>query len=347
MSIFLQQFGAIVTDIAISADLTISHPLCPPLSLDPELQTRCTQIPPQLRTKFLTARVCKYLYDLYFTGSSSPQTADRSIRLAKNNLLHGVDLDFYRRLNLSNTSRGYFDLDWQIVAETEDGELIVSKDGLHLHVDRQQHIPPNFHTAKIGDTIPIYLPPELVGIDTYIVVGNLGLPQHEAPPLAGSRQLIRIYLNISPDGAVSLTQHLTGTLNKLGVRFQLAILHNPALCDRYDVATLSLSQTSYSAAQTYLAELYQSHQTEFSPQIPILTKQLAPGVGLAEVPLTNDSFGLHRCELIAEGLVSAFDRGQHAPTDRLDLIATAWDNAQLDRAHPYLNPRSSDCYDPW
>jgi HopA1 effector protein family len=348
---FQQQFSAIVNDLEIATDLTISHPNYPPLTLDPDLSARYSQIPIELQTKFLTTRVRNYLHDLYFTGSLLPiatlETTALTPPLAKNNLVNGVDLDFFRQLDRHNPSRGYLDPDWQIVAETEDRELVVLKDGLHLHVDRQRYVPPHLHQATIGDKIPVYLPHNLVGIDTYIIVSNLGSPQPDPVHPDRSAPLVRVYFNISPDGAVAISPHLTNELNQLRIQFQFGILHNPAQFHRYDAATLYLSQASYLAAQPYLAALYRSHQAEFLPAVPIFTKQLAPGLGIAEEPLNTDSFGIHRCELVAKGLVSAFYNGQNSATDRLTQIATAWDNAQIDRSHPYLNPTATDDYDPY
>jgi HopA1 effector protein family len=342
-----QQLIAIVNDIEIAPDLTISHPNYPPSKLDPDLSTRYTQVPIQLQTKFLTTRVRNYLYDLYFTGSllplSSLETTERTPPPAKNNLVNGVDLDFFRQLDRSNTSQGYLDPDWQIVAETQERELIVCKDGLHLHVDRQRYVPPNFHQAQIDDLIPVFLPHNLVGVDTYIMVGNLGSPASQ-PDDDEYLPLVRVYFNISPNGTIAIAPQLTAKLNQLSIPFQFGVLHNPAEFYRNDAATLQLDRASYLAIQPYLLALYRSHQDEFAPSVPIFTKQLAPGLGIAEEPIAVP-FGIHRCELVAEGLVSAFYQKQISATDRLNEIATAWEQAQLDRSRPYLNPNAIDCYD--
>jgi HopA1 effector protein family len=345
---FQQQLIAIVNDIEIAPDLTISHPDYQPSTLDPDLSTRYSQIPIELQTKFLTTRVRNYLHDLYFTGSLLPievlANPDRTPPPAKNNLVNGIDLDFFRQLDRHNTSRGYLDPGWQILAETAERETIVCKDGLHLHVDRQRYVPPEFHQSKIGELIPVFLPHNLVGVDTYIMVGNLGSP---APRLtdAKSSPLVRVYFNISPAGAIAIAPQLTAKLNQLGVPFQLSVLHNPVEFYRHDPTTLLLDRSSYLAIYADLFTLYRSHQADFAPTVPIFTKQLAPGLGIAEEPMTTDAFGIHRCELVAEGLVSAFDRGQSSTADRLDRIATVWERAQIDRDRPYLNPNATDDYD--
>lgn len=160
----------------------------------------------------------------------------------KNNIINGIDIDLCIRLQQSNTSNGYIDPDWQVVAETND-ELIVVKDGLHLHIDRQQHLP-KLPQAGIGDLIPIYLPHNLVGRDTYIIIGNLGSPDRA--------KSVEIYFNFTPNAAVAIAQKLTSELNRLSIPFQFAILHDPALFYRYDAGTLWLPHTGYIAVQTWL-----------------------------------------------------------------------------------------------
>jgi HopA1 effector protein family len=345
MSIFKQKLVEIIDTIEIAPDLTISHPDYPPIEIDPDLSARFAQIPIQLQQKFLTDRVRNYLYDLYFTGSLLPiATVDTTDRILPDRLTNGVDLDFYQRLQHSNTSHGYFDLNWQIVAITEERELIVVKDGLHIHVDLQQHVPPNLHQAAIGDTIPIYLPHNLVGIDTYIMVGNAGSPQHDVREQVGDAQFVRLYFNITPDAAIAIAAQLTTELNKLGIRFEFGILQHPQLFCRYDAATLWLTRADYLVAQATLVAIYQAYQTEFSPQVPLFTKQLAPGLGLAQMPLSTDSFGRHRCELVAEGLVTAFLHAQTSATDKLARIESAGRNAQIDWCQPYLDSSTHDSY---
>ena len=51
-----------------------------------------------------------------------------------------------------------------------------------------------------------------------------------------------------------------------------------------------------------------------------MTKALAPGLGIAEDPGEGNSFGLHRCGLIAEGLLRAREAGQASPSRRLATV---------------------------
>ncbi len=60
----------------------------------------------------------------------------------ENNTLLGVDLAFSDRLHESNRSEGYWSHDWLVVKEVTDDTLVVQKNGLTLHIERQIHLQP-------------------------------------------------------------------------------------------------------------------------------------------------------------------------------------------------------------
>jgi HopA1 effector protein family len=342
MSVYQQALIEIITTIEIDNDFTVRHPDYPALELSPATIARFQSTPPELQSKYAIGQIQKYLYDIYFSHSllSLKEIESRSQQLSqfKNNIIDGIDIDFYQQLERSNTSNGYLDPDWQIIAETDAGELIVVKDKLHLHIDRQKHLSAELQQVQIGDVVAIYLPHNLVGQDTYIAVGNSGTPA-TSDDLAPS---VEVYFNFTPAAAISIVRQLTTELNQLDIPFQLAILHDPNLFYYYDAGTLWLFQTDYLRLQTVLSDIYHKHQSEFSPNVPLFTKQLAPGLGLAEVP-TTDAFGMQRCELLATSLFATMDR-ELTIADKLQIVVREFTTAGIDWLQPYLNPSALDCY---
>lgn len=335
MSNHHQILAEIVEKIQINQDFAISHPDYPSIELDQEAITRLRQLPLQLQKKYSLGRLQNYLYDLYFSHSlmslqAIAATAKESSQI-KNNTVNGVDINFYRQLRQGNPSHGYLDPDWQVVAETDAGELVVLKDGLHLHIDPHQHLPRDLNQVKIGSFVPIYLPPDLVGQDTYDLVGNLGIPARS--------HSVQIYFNFTPSAALAIATQLANELNRIGIPFQFAILDNPTSFYRYDAGTLCLSQQDYTAIQSMLMEIYHQHQAEFSADIPLFTKLLAPGLGIAEVPTGTTTFGMQRCELLAIGLLAAMEQNQNLPAEKLSRIRQEFTTAGIDWLKPDLNPR--------
>jgi HopA1 effector protein family len=338
MSNHHQILAELVEKVQIDSNFGISHPDYPPIVTPPEVIERLQHMAPPLQRKYSIVQIQNYLYDIYFSHSlislqAIVATAQESVQV-KNNTINGVDINFYRQLQEHNPSHGYLDPDWQVVAKTDAGELVVVKAGLHLHIDPAQHLPPDLQLATMGDLVPIYLPPDLIGQDTYIMVGNFGSP-------AGS-QSVQVYFNFTPDAALAIAQALSQELNRLGIPFQFAILHNPDLFHRYDAGMLWLSQTGYFAVRAVLVEIYQTHQAKFAAEIPLFTQWLAPGIAIAEEPDTAITFGLQRCGLIAIGLVTAIEQNKTAAADKLAIIQQEFMTAGIDWLYPYLNPTTTD-----
>jgi HopA1 effector protein family len=330
----------IVNKIEIKSDFTICHPDYPTLELQPELVAIFQRTSPQLQRKYLISQVQNYLHDIYFSHSlmSFEEIAERaqSPLEVKNNVVNGIDIEFCQKLHQSNTGNGYIDTNWQVTAEADNDELVVAKGGLYLHINPQQHLPKDLDRPNIGDVVPIYLPNNLAGVDTYIIVGDQGVPDQA--------QSVQIYFNFTPDAAIDITQKITQELNKLKIPFQFDILHNPSLFYQYNSGSLRLSQSNYFAVQTFLQKTYEAHQTDFSPNVPLFSKQLALGLGLAEVPNTGETFGEQRCEVLATGLVIAMEQDKSSLTDKLEVIYQVFSDARIDWLQPYLNPSMSDSY---
>jgi HopA1 effector protein family len=346
MSKYQQTLIEIIEKIEIDRDFSVRHPDYPPLELDPDSISIFQQIAPELQTKYAIIQIQNYLYDLYFSHcllslNQIELTAAQPAQI-KNNIVDGIDIDFYQKLQQSNTSKGYLDPHWQVIAITDDGELIVVKERLHLHINRQRHLPTDSQQVNIGDVVAIYLPNSLVGEDTYIIVGNCGTPGTGKLPNQDRSPSVDLYFNFTPDAAVSIAQQLTMALNQLDIPFQFAILHDPDLFHCYDAGTLWISQAGYLQAQTVIADIYRSHSSEFSNDIPLFTKQLAPGLGFAEV-LTTDNFGMQRCKLLATGLFVARDLDLSS-AEKLKIVCQEFTTAGIDWLQPYLNFSELDDY---
>jgi hypothetical protein len=93
-----------------------------------------------------------------------------------------------------------------------------------------------------------------------------------------------------------------------------------------------------------LVDLYPAFAPALSGLVPALTKPLAPGVAFAEDPGTGDSFGLHRCFLIADGIVRAAEAGRASPTEQVETVAERFAENGLSLERPYLNAASTDEY---
>lgn len=342
-----------ITQIQIKPNFCIHHPNYKPLEIPAEAVGRFQRAPIALQTKYLALQLRSFLYGIYYNAALQRALApDASSAIPyqnlENNTFLGVDLELFERLHNSNSGQGYFDTGWTVLRQEADGSLAVHKDGLTLHIDCYEHLQPAEQSAAVNDIVAIRLPRNLVQNGFYVSVGNAGLSSPAADPPA---QTVRIYFNLTPDGAVALMAGLTQRLNQVQLPFHFKVLYNAADYHRYDSGVLYVEKSHYGPVREVVQALHQEHKLHFKPEIPLFTKFLATGVGLAEEPNnkfeTRESFGQHRCQIIANSLLDAWQRQDDSPTSRMAAIYQNFARLGIDLAHPYLNPNSDDIYAPF
>jgi hypothetical protein len=79
--------------------------------------------------------------------------------------------------------------------------------------------------------------------------------------------------------------------------------------------------------------------------VPLFTKRLWPGIGVAADPGNGESFGTHRCRLTAEAIVQAWREGRQDVAARFASVAARFHATGLDPARPWLGPGSVDLFE--
>lgn len=152
--------------------------------------------------------------------------------------------------------------------------------------------------------------------------------RHPEPSRTGS---LRLYWDICRAGAAPLLREVTRALDACRTPFWLKVLADPQRFGRADAAVLYLPMEAWSEVQGALARAYESIACYLRSPVPMLTKPLAPGLGVAEDPGTGESFGMHRCRLIAEGLWRA---GQEGFDDHAGLVHRVVERFREERIRP-------------
>jgi hypothetical protein len=122
------------------------------------------------------------------------------------------------------------------------------------------------------------------------------------------------------------------------------VINDPAAYQRADAGVLYFGRRHYDHIRSAVARVFQTVRDGLRPEVPLFTKRLAPGLGLAEDPRNGMSFGQHRCHLVAQALWRAFERGQTTREARAEALAWAYREAGLDPLRPYLEPQAPDVY---
>lgn len=343
-----------VSNIEIDSNFCLRHPDYQPLELPTETVVRFEKITEELKNKYLCLLLRNFLYGIYYNGSLRPSLSlkSNSASLAlpqnlENNTLLGIDREFYQRLHASNCSTGHFDDGWQVLQQESDETLAVTKGGLTLHVERKYHLKSAEQSATVGDLISIRMPKNRVQNGFYVAISNVG-QERQGNRDDGHSRTARIYFHLNPEGAVAVTESLTEQLNEAAIPFSFKVLYNPAEYGRYDSGVLYFECSHYEIIREVLQAVYRENRFYFQTEVPLFTKLLASGMSLAEEPnykfAAQESFGMNRCRIAANGLLKAWQNGKNSPEERTELICQQFSRLGIELQRPYLNPNSKDIY---
>lgn len=333
--------------VQIQSYFCIRHPDYKPSELPSEAVSRFQQLPLDIQNKYLNQRLCRFLYGIYYNaslkrvlvldGDATNLAVNQNL---ENNTYQGVDVAFYERLHQNNNAEGYFSPGWQVVKQETDNTLAVHKKGLTLYIEPAKHLQPEAQAATVGDLVAIKLPKNLVQNGFYMAVGNAG------PDDKGD--MVRVYFNLTSQGAVAVMGSLTAQLNAIAIPFKFKALYNPKDYGRYDSAVLYFDKSNYEVVHPVLKRVYAEQQSYFQPEVPLFTKLIAPGLAIAEEPnhkfAEKESFGTHRCQIVANGLLEAWRKGDNSPEGRMTEIRRQFSLLNIELQRPYLNANSEDIY---
>lgn len=144
---------------------------------------------------------------------------------------------------------------------------------------------------------------------------------------------LRCYLNLIPDAAPAVFADVVRHLEAERIPYAGKLLDNPANFGRPDAAVFYTTRVDASALVSSVRGAYDA--AAFGASVPAFTRQVAPGVAVADDPGEGLSFGYHRCALIARGIAAA---GISEPHARLGSIIDAFLRADIDPARPHLGP---------
>lgn len=344
----------IVENITIQSNFCITHPQYKSFELNAKSVERFEKLPPSLQQKYLSIQLCAFLSGIYFTQSIGNTLAnDQEIansaesKITKNTTTSwGIDILFFDRLHDRNHGQGNDDPGWRVLRQKKNDTLVVSKNELTLHIKRQKHLHPQTQTAAVGELVSIRLPRSRVDSRNYIAIANAG--SQERDNLDSKQQSVCIYMNFGAEGAVIFMDGLTKQLNELGIPFSFKVPYNPWDYNRCDSGKLYFSKRDYKAVKSVIKSIYWKTKAYFNSECPFLTKILAPGIALAEEPdlkiSEEESFSKNRCQIIANGLLEAWQKGKDSPDSRMATIINHFDQNGIDLRQPYLNRKSNDIY---
>jgi hypothetical protein len=284
--------------------------------------------------EYLCYQLQTRLYGNFYCKGSAIPTAQRNI------LRRTPTTPFIEALSAANTGTGARESGWSVVNVT--GDLIaVERDGLRLWVRPEDTYAGAEDIPSPGQLRAVRFPKELLKLSPgfYMALGN------EALVSAPGQVLVRFYWNLRAEDAPNLLRGVTQLLNDDQIPFRVKVVNDPAQYDRCDAGVLYVQRTDYEQVLPHVRRILVDLGARLKKATPVFTKALAPGLGLAEEPaVSEDSFGMDRCRLLAEAIVRIHERAVISTTDRLRVIEQVFAENGISAAMPYLNPSSPDGY---
>ena len=156
---------------------------------------------------------------------------------------------------------------------------------------------------------------------------------------ARSGRQVRFYWNFGAEGAVTFVRELSARFARTRIPFQAKVPVLPLGYARTDAGVLYLDDADVSASSDAIAAVYAALGAAVRSEAPLFALPIAPGLAFAESPQNGESFGMHRCALIADGLVRAHACGAGG-AERLAVMREPFAEYGLDLARPAFNPHS-------
>lgn len=244
-------------------------------------------------------------------------------------------------LSAANAGRDRWESGWSLTQLMQNGHAMARKGDLS-----NLFAPGEFAAANAGHPSPGAPLHVLFARESRTQQPGFYIANGDTPaPFGAESRMTRIYFHISEEGAVPLTSAVTSLLNRYQIPFRFKTLSYSGVYSRADCAVLYFAARYYQIVAQVLPSIRAEVRQYLRPAIPLLTRRLYEGIGLAEDPATGESFGMSRSRLIAQAIWDAFARGMQTEESRMMELGIQFERSGLSLDRPHLRGSSADIYE--
>lgn len=261
---------------------------------------------------FATPALAEWLYGEYFISWRAP---------AQPRLEYSGSPWFVAELTARCAGRTTFEPGFTVTRRVAGGAFVETA-GISLWVPQPRALRPS--NARVGTAVAVALPciREAAIAGFFTIVSRAGRLDPAAPHL-------KFYVNATPAGAVALLGGLLEAPSLRTARFEAKVTNDPAHFGRTDTLLLYVTPKHAGRVAAFLRRFARATPRALNSGTPPMTFPLARGVAIAESPAHHaESFGSHRCRLVAEGLLTARAEGRPmltAVAERFEREGLSWD----------------------
>lgn len=240
---------------------------------------------------------------------------------------------FIDQLSANNCTEVHIENGWTVKNVQSNGFMELGKSAIKKIVALTAYIKAGpSDIPNINQVISITLPKE----DRWIQQGFYYVYSNE--PFDAFQPMVRIYWNTDSAGAILLVKAITQQLNLYHIPFIFKCLNHPAAYTRRDPCVLYLSKKYYTICSWLLDTIEVELKNHLYEDVPLFAYKHSNGIGIAENPLTNESFGMNRMKMVAEALIG-FSK-ENDGISATDSIKNAFIKRGIDFNTAYLNKGS-------
>jgi hypothetical protein len=252
-----------------------------------------------------------------------------------------LERDHIIALSNANTGTGTWEPGWKIVSVEQDGRYGVMRDQVTFWVEKAG-LKTRSRIWRVGDYCRVRVGKELRYLSPgfYFAIGN-GNGNYSSDV---TDPLVRIYWHLTSAVSVEFIRQTTVRFNSNNIPFRAKVISNPNGYTRADSGVTYLEQRHFRRAYRIIRGIHDGLLGGLREEVPMFTKPLARGLGLAEDPGDGLSFGQSRCGILASALFAAFERGLMSLDDRERIIQEQFSCNGLNYDSPFLNKNSTNNY---
>ena len=232
---------------------------------------------------------------------------------------------------------------WRVWQVLDDGSILASKGGSRRLFGPGQYLVPDspWNSLREGQQVVIFsnAASDRLQLGYYHFFGQTVRQNSEV------EACVRIYWNVGVDGAHLLVRAVRHMFDRYQVPFQMKVPSYREGYGRRDAGVLYLDRRPIRLSLLLLREVQEQIWPHLDVDTPLFTKPLGRGMALAEDPGAGQSFGVHRCRWVSEGLFRAFKKGLSSSSEALAEVIGVFVENGVALDFPFLNPGSFDHYD--
>lgn len=253
-----------------------------------------------------------------------------------------IDFGLLEALSMANTTRERWEHGWTIAQVMQHGQILAQKGNSSRNLWPGQFISKDGPASmpRPGAEVSVFYARESRSLQTgfYYAFGEVA--EEETRGFG----LVRLYWNITFEGAPRLIGLLTSRLNRFHVPFRLKFATARSQFVRTDVSVVYLTKRFFRIAAELMLDVHPEIEDALDEEVPLFSKRLAKGLGVAEDPGTGESFGQSRCLRLAESIWNCHLRGEETTDARLEEFRRLLKEGGIDPERTHLNAGSLDWY---